>query len=275
MMSNTRIDEETLKSVAADIAQLTGTNARDPSWLLRRHEIEQIATHLPKGGTLLDVGSGFGFVPRYFHQLGYKVISVDYPAAGGLDALKSLMDLGIEGHYTQVGFEPLPLSDESVDVVFGGNVIEHLPNSPRIFLNDLKRVSKSGGHLIVDTKNAVDLKTRMKVLMGISNWAPLSTYYDLDIHPHHHKEYTLAELKDALCRVGLHDVQGAAFECFFHLSLKKFKGVQAMGKKREDASQFGTGFNPLHPYEYIRIVLRGLTNLVPGLRSDILAVGRK
>ena len=88
------------------------------------------------------MGSGPGFVPRYFHELGVDVISVDYPGTGGLDALKVLMDLGIRGHYAQVGVDRLPLADNSVDVVFAGNIIKHLPISPKSFMADLKRVIK-------------------------------------------------------------------------------------------------------------------------------------
>src|SRR5688500_8842442 len=132
-MHSKPINEPAFQQVGDDLNRLPGYGASDPAWRLRRFEIEHIADKLPAGGSLLDVGSGPGFVPRYFHNLGFKVISVDFPGTGGLDALKALMDVGIEGHYLQVGAKPLPLPDNSLDVVFVGNVIEHLPDSPRPF----------------------------------------------------------------------------------------------------------------------------------------------
>jgi SAM-dependent methyltransferase len=206
-MSSLLINESAFQAVCEDMNRLPGFVPSDPSWRLRRYEIDQVARKLPANGTLLDVGSGPGFVPRYFHKIGHKVISVDYPGAGGFDALKALMDAGIEGHYVHVGVDALPLPDETVDVVFVGNVIEHLPNSPRGFMADLKRVMKTGGFMVMDTKNALDLKTRLKVLFGVSNWAPLMSYYHLDFNPHHHKEYTLAELGQLFELTGFRNIE--------------------------------------------------------------------
>jgi SAM-dependent methyltransferase len=275
MMSAAEIDEQAFRKVCADLDAFLGAEVSDPSWSLRRFEIAQIASHLPTGGSLLDIGSGPGFVPRYFHEIGAQVISVDCPGTGGQDALKALMDLGIKGHYAQVGVEPLPLAENSVDVVFAGNVIEHLPISPRPFVADLKRVLKPGGYLVMDTKNAVDLKTRLKLLLGVSNWAPLRSFYHFDIHPHHHKEYTLAELKDLFELAGFRNNQPIAAELFFTLSLKKFRSLQAMGKKSAERSTFGPGFNPWQPYEYARIFFLLLTRLFPNLRSEIMVIGQK
>lgn len=269
------INEAVFNEVADDLSRLPGYGASDPAWRLRRFEIERIGGKLPTGGSLLDVGSGPGFVPRYFHKLGFKVISVDFPGTGGRDALQALKDVGIEGHYVQVGVETLPLPDDSLDVVFVGNVIEHLPHSPRSFMADLKRVLKPGGHLVMDTKNAVDLKTRLKVLAGVSNWAPLHSYYDLDIHPHHHKEYTLAELARLFELSQFRNIERIAEELFFQLSLKKFKTLQAMGAKPGQRSKFGTGFNPWHPYEYARLLLLLTARAFPNLRSDIMVIGQK
>ncbi len=269
------IAEDVFRAVCSDLSPAADArSADDPSWRIRRVEVAQIAAKLPERGVFLDVGCGYGFVPRYFHRLGFKVISTDYPATGGA-SLQALIDLGIEGHYVNVGREPLPLADGSVDVAFAGNVIEHLPHSPRPFMEDLRRVLKPGGFLVMDTKNAVDLKTRLKVLCGVHNWAPLKSFYHLDINPHHHKEYTLRELGQLFELAGFGNVERIAFEFFFHFSLRKFRGVQAMGAKAGEHSEFGAGFNPWHPYEYLRLVCLLLTRLFPGLRSEIMVVGQK
>src|ERR1051325_4878449 len=133
------INESAFQKVCADLNRLLGDAVSDPLWALRRFEIRHLSAKLPKDGTLVDIGSGPGFVPRYFHEIGAKVISVDPP---GSDALKILMNLGIKGYYALIGVNPLPLADSSVDVVFAGNVIEHLPTSPKSFMAELKRVIK-------------------------------------------------------------------------------------------------------------------------------------
>lgn len=240
-------------------------------------EIAELARVLPVGGRLLDVGTGYGIVPRVMQRLGASVVSVDFPSAGGIDALKRLIDLGIEGHYLQVGVDTLPLEDASVDVVFVGNVIEHLPHSPRPFMADLKRVLKPGGHLVMDTKNAVDLKTRLKMLAGISNWPVLEGIYEPEMNIHHHKEYTLGELKQLFEFAGFRNIHGFAFEQFFHQSLRKLGSLRALGRgdNREGLSEFGSGFNPFHPYEYARMIFLFITKLSSNNRSDIMVVGEK
>ena len=142
-------------------------------------------------------------------------------------------------------------------------------------MENLWRVLKPGGHIVIDTKNAVDLKTRLKVLVGISNWPTVDGIYYAEFNPYHHKEYTLSELKRLLELARFDDIQGTAFEVFFLKSLKRLGTLRAMGARAEELSEFGTGFNFRHPYEYLRLVLLATTYLLPNTRSDIMAIGRK
>jgi 2-polyprenyl-3-methyl-5-hydroxy-6-metoxy-1,4-benzoquinol methylase len=239
-----------------------------------------INEYLPRFGKFVDVGTGFGIMPEVFHLLGAQVISIDFPQTGGTGALQRLMDLGIKGHYAEVGRERLQIEDSSIDVVFAGNVIEHLPHSPRPFLAELKRILRPGGHLVVDTINAVDLRRRIKLLCGVSNWPPIEYIYPLDYHHDHHKEYTLGELRAALSLSGFHLVRALAFEAFFRTPLRASalrylrRSMRTM-TARETESIFADRFQPTNPLEYARIAMLGLVKLFPNLRSDILVVGRK
>ena len=244
-------------------------------------EAQTINRVLPRGGTLLDIGTGYGIMPELFHRLGARVISVDHPTTGGTRALQRLMDLGIEGHYAEVGgAAPLPVPDNSVDVVFAGNVIEHLPHSPRPFLAAIRRLLKPGGRLVVDTINAVDLRRRIKFLIGVSNWPPLEQLYPLEFHHEHHKEYTLAELGRAVTLAGFEMEEAVAFEAFFRQPLRGSplrvlrRSARLMtGTQRR--SLFAERFQPLNPAEYLRLACLGAVGLFPNMRSDILVVGRK
>ena len=236
---------------------------------------KELCAKLPKNGTLLDVGCGHGIIPRIIHKLGFRVISLDCIDTGGMEALQSLMDIGIEGHSVEVGKEPIPLPDNSVDVAFAGDVIEHLPHSPKPFVLDIKRVLKPLGWFILDTPNAVCLWTRLKVLAGISNWPTLEGIYEAEINPHHHKEYTLKELVTLLSLAEFDNVSGYAFECFWQMSLKKRGTMRTMGAKCENMSVFDSGFRLWHPYEYLRLLFLGISKLASSLRSSIIAMGMK
>lgn len=239
-------------------------------------EAQVILSKLPAGGAALDIGTGYGIVPLILHRSGFTVVSVEFPVTGGTEYLERLKSMGIEGHYTQVGADPLPLADGRFDVVFAGNVIEHLPHSPSQFLEDLRRVLKPGGHIVVDTKNAVDIKTRMKLLLGVSNWPSLMDIYGTKFNGHHHKEYTLRELVKALQLAGFDNVSGFAFDSFFHKAsprIAALKGKYARGERLSRAER--SGIAVAHHEEYLRLALRCFSSISPSLRSDIIAVGRK
>ena len=251
-----------------------------PPSTIRRVESKVINQLLPQQGVLVDIGTGHGIIPQVFHSLGARVISIDFPAAGGTEALRRLIEIGIEGHYAEVGRVRLPIDDSSTDVVFVGNVIEHLPQSPREFLADLKRVLRPGGYIVIDTINAVDLRRRIKFLCGISNWPPIEYLYPMEAHHEHHKEYKLDELKAVLDLAGFERERAFAFEAFFTRPLRGSplrylrKSMRLMNDS-ERRSIFADRFQPANPAEYVRLAALGLVSLFPGLRSDILVVGRK
>ena len=200
---------------------------------------------------------------------------MDFAAHEGCPAFDRLSRFDVKCIELEVGAQELPINDETFDVVFAGNVIEHLPHSCRPFLLDIKRVLKLGGHIVLDTKNAVDLKTRLKMMLGISNWPVAEYIYNCDVNVEHHKEYTLDELATVLQLAGFDVKEKVSFEVFFRKSLKKLGAVRRMGVSEELHSTFGTGFNPFHPYEYARLVALGWVAIFPGLRSDILVSATK
>jgi SAM-dependent methyltransferase len=79
-------------------------------------------------------------------------------------------------------------------------VIEHLHGTPRLCLQEINRVLTQNGKLIIDTLNSVNLKKRMKVFGGRSNYPNIHSFYYSD-YPYrsHIREYTMNEL-DAICR---------------------------------------------------------------------------
>ena len=168
-------------------------------------QIATVLDGLPDGGRVLDVGTGPGLVPHALHLLGHDVVSIDHPRDRS-SAQKRIKDLGLEGHHAEVGVDPLPVASDSIDAVFAGDVIEHLPNSPRPFVSALVDVLRPGGKLVLSTPNATRLLARVKMMMGYSNWPPLKDFYDEDLHMGHHKEYTSEELSFVLRDAGLVDV---------------------------------------------------------------------
>jgi 2-polyprenyl-3-methyl-5-hydroxy-6-metoxy-1,4-benzoquinol methylase len=193
-------------------------SSRDPRL---RAQLDVLSSHLKKGQVLLDVGTGPGIIPEVFHRLGCKVISIDFPKTGGTLALSRLVNKGILGHYAEVGVDRLPLADGEVDVAFVGDVIEHLPHSPKAFMSEVVRVVKCGGLVLITTPNAVRLEMRLKMMVGGSFWPKLSTYFHEEINNHHHKEYTRQELDNLLEWSGLAVVERRYHDWRYKTTLKR------------------------------------------------------
>ena len=162
-------------------------------------ETHTVIKKLPKDGTLIDIGTAAGILPHAIHLLGYKVITIDQSIDGKPTwGMKRAKALGIETKMATVGKEPVALSNEIADVVFAGDVIEHLPDSPRPFMEEIARILKPDGWCILTTPNAVRLPVRIKMMLGYSNWMPIKEYFYQDRNLGHHKEYVAAELLDLL-----------------------------------------------------------------------------
>lgn len=238
-------------------------------------EIITVSQYLHSGGSLLDIGTGTGILPHTFHLMGMQVHSVDLPSETGAP-LRRVQDLGVMGNSLEVGPQPLPYVDNSFDVVFAGDVIEHISGSPRHFMFEVIRVLKPGGRLILSTPNAVRLPVRIKIMLGYSNWMPLGEFYRLDINPGHHKEYVKAELLQLMHWSNLDEVAVSLIEDTLARSnlAASLSDIQTKNRFVTEDNR-SASFGWLNPLEYTRITMYGLTKLIPSLRSSLLAVGRK
>lgn len=85
--------------------------------------------------------------------------------------------------------------ENSFDVLILNNIIEHLHNSPRVFLNDLLKYLKPNGFLIIDVPNAANLRKRIDLLFGRTNYPSISSYYwSPDPWRGHNREYVKNDL---------------------------------------------------------------------------------
>lgn len=111
----------------------------------------------PGQGTMVEVGSGLGYLLRSFRDEGWTVQGIDpWPELGP--------------HTRAVhGFDTLPLTLEqaalpasSVDALVMLHVIEHVPD-PTATLTEIFRILKPGGHAVIETPR---YDTFMFKLMG-------------------------------------------------------------------------------------------------------------
>ena len=111
------------------------------------------------GARVLDVGCRFGALTRSYLD-GNTVVGLDVDRR----ALEEARSLGIETVWADAA-EPLPLEDESFDVVVLGELLEHLP-LPQLTVSEARRVLRPGGRLVGSVPNAYRLKGRLAFLLG-------------------------------------------------------------------------------------------------------------
>jgi 2-polyprenyl-3-methyl-5-hydroxy-6-metoxy-1,4-benzoquinol methylase len=114
------------------------------------------------GSKALDIGSGGGDFARIVARMGNHVTTCDFavPALDpSLDSAEKLpfvrLDLG----------QPLPFRESSFDLLTALEVIEHIAD-PYRFINELRRVLKPGGTLLLSLPNKLQVRSRVRFLFS-------------------------------------------------------------------------------------------------------------
>lgn len=109
-----------------------------------------------KSGRVLDLGCGNGDYAKRLKDLGFEVVASD-------------MDLERFKYGNSITFQPsdldkpLPFPESSFDYVIFLEVIEHLYN-PNFVIDQISRVLKPSGFLILSTPNILNLGSRFRFL---------------------------------------------------------------------------------------------------------------
>jgi len=89
------------------------------------------------------------------------------------------------------------------DAIVFAEVLEHLHTAPSVVLRYLASLVKPGGHILIQTPNALALKARVKLLLGKHPYEAISKD---PYSPNHFRENTLDELCQAVREAGLNPV---------------------------------------------------------------------
>lgn len=141
--------------------------------------------YIPKNTiTILNIGCGYGFESKIFSESGYKVVGIDVSRK----ALENAKEYQIETIVGDVQ-EGIKLPDESFDVVYCAEVLEHLA-FPSYFFEEVRRLLTKDGLLILMLPNTARLTNRIRLLF----WGQLSS----DCIEGHLHEMTPREIKKYL-----------------------------------------------------------------------------
>ncbi|WP_327409872.1 class I SAM-dependent methyltransferase [Streptomyces sp. NBC_01281] len=114
--------------------------------------------------TVLDIGCGDGTAARAAAPLlaGHRVVGVDW-SQDALRRARTRVPYTVRGELTDGG---LPFARESADAVLFSEVVEHLVD-PDGALDEIRRVLRPGGHLMLSTPNLAAWYNRGLLLAGV------------------------------------------------------------------------------------------------------------
>ncbi|WP_157723395.1 class I SAM-dependent methyltransferase [Pseudothermotoga thermarum] len=115
-----------------------------------------------QGKTLLEVGIGTGLFAMEFRKLGAKVYGID-PAEKMLEIARS------RGFEVKFGYgEQIPYPDNSFDITLSMTSMEN-SKSPEKFLQEMVRVTKPNGKVVVAVLNLFSLYGIVRKIKGLFN----------------------------------------------------------------------------------------------------------
>lgn len=107
--------------------------------VIREFEYKKIVARFTPGIRILEIGGGTGYQAKLLTEDGYVVDSIDIPDSNYAGQL--------EFSVQPYDGRNIPFPNESFDVVFSSNVLEHVLDLPYLQA-EIKRVLKPGGHCV-------------------------------------------------------------------------------------------------------------------------------
>lgn len=172
----------------------------DQSHLMAQSRVKKCARLIDKmqPGVLLDIGCSTGCWATHWISKGW--------VASGVEINQGYVELakqrGVDAHYCDLNSSTLPFPDAHFDLVFAGEVIEHLIDTDG-FIRECARCTKPGGHVIITTPNLASFENRLRLLLG---FYPVWVNYNLS-GSGHVRAYTPRALKKQLATHGLRVIQ--------------------------------------------------------------------
>jgi SAM-dependent methyltransferase len=151
---------------------------------------------------------------------------------------------GVDARFCDLNRDPLPFDDTQFDLIFAGEVIEHLVDTDG-FLAEVRRCCRPLGHFLLTTPNLASFENRVRLLLGIY---PKWLNYNL-AESGHVRGYTPRALKTQLAAHG-------------------FRVLRQVGN--------WVPFIPQHFVDDVKIPALSITGtLLPNLAMDIIVLARK
>lgn len=140
------------------------------------------------GGRLLDVGCGVGTISLELQKRGFEVYGIDFSSV----AIEKAGEKGLNAIECDVDKGGIPFGDDYFDVVWAGDIVEHVFD-PIFLFKEMARVLKTTGKLLLTTPNDLNVFTRTGIF--ITGKSPQSDIYRKLKQCKHHTMFSLELLQ--------------------------------------------------------------------------------
>ena len=201
-----------------------------------------------KNKKILEYGSLFGYFSSVLKDLGHHVTAFDrYNNFNGAfeEFCSDMKTRDINVIQSSEDNEERDFGQlEKFDVIICMAVIEHIPHTPKYFLQRLRSKLKNGGILILDTPNVTRLENRTNLSNDLSNFQDIKYQFNTDIPwVGHHREFTMNELIYILKELSFSDIYHKRFDYnILGKNLINQNEINEVTKKLIDASMLDTNF---------------------------------
>src|SRR5258708_7866302 len=113
-------------------------------------------------GRLLDIGCSTGDWAAYWRDKGWYCAGVDIDR----EHVQLARNRAIDAKYCDLNHDQLPFENQSFDLIFAGEVIEHLIATTG-FLSTLYRCLRPRDHVLITTPNLVSFDNRVPILLPL------------------------------------------------------------------------------------------------------------
>lgn len=143
---------------------------------------------------ILDVGCYPFFTTIALQKLGYKVVGADLEPER---LFKIISHAGIDVRKCNIETEPFPFVNDKFDLIIFCEVFEHLRINLISTMEEIHRVLKPGGVLLLSTPNFLSFKKIWRLLQGKTGNI-FDAYNSLKTRGHagHIREYTVRDVKE-------------------------------------------------------------------------------
>ncbi len=185
-------------------------------YLIHRKAYEK-AMEFTEDKKVLDLGCNTGYGSHIIHPSCREIVGVDVSEEAIRAARDSYGKEGIE--FQVIDGKTLPFDDDSFDLVISFQVIEHIIKYEE-YLNEIKRVLKSGGKVIFTTPNRL-----IRLYPGMKPW-----------NEFHVKEYSPEELRELMNEYfSRSEIYGLfAPEPLYSMELSRVQRIRDRAKLKQD-----------------------------------------